>query len=163
MLLYLTYWFPAERRGRVTAIFLAAIPAATIVGGPLSGWSLVTGVGLVATAVSLDSTVLAVASTVLVAAGVSTAQAAFWAMSAGFLTGTGAAAGIALIDSIGNIGGAVSTSLVGVLSDVTGSTAASLYPFGVVLVVGGLLVLLVPRSVNDTAVAAPARDTSSQA
>lgn len=40
VLLYLTYWFPAHRRGRVTAIFLAAIPAATIVGGPLSGWIL---------------------------------------------------------------------------------------------------------------------------
>ncbi|MEJ8278352.1 MFS transporter [Pseudonocardia spirodelae] len=38
ILLYLTYWFPAARRGRITALFLAAIPVATIVGGPLSGW-----------------------------------------------------------------------------------------------------------------------------
>jgi len=38
ILLYLTYWFPAHRRGRITALFLAAIPVATIVGGPLSGW-----------------------------------------------------------------------------------------------------------------------------
>ena len=40
ILLYLTYWYPAKRRGRVTAIFLTAIPMASIFGGPLSGWIL---------------------------------------------------------------------------------------------------------------------------
>ncbi|WP_199445602.1 MFS transporter, partial [Acidisphaera rubrifaciens] len=40
VLLYLTYWYPARRRGRVTAIFLTAIPMASICGGPLSGWLL---------------------------------------------------------------------------------------------------------------------------
>ena len=40
ILLYLTLWFPAARRGRITALFLAAIPTASIVGGPLSGWIL---------------------------------------------------------------------------------------------------------------------------
>jgi MFS-type transporter involved in bile tolerance (Atg22 family) len=84
------------------------------------------------------------------------AQASFWALPAAFLSGTGAAAGIALINSVGNIGGAVATSLVGWLSDLTGSTAASLFPFGVALVVGGLLVLLVPRSVNDDVTAGEA-------
>ena len=38
ILLYLTYWYPANRRGRITAIFLTAIPMASIFGGPLSGW-----------------------------------------------------------------------------------------------------------------------------
>jgi sugar phosphate permease len=40
VLLYLTYWYPANRRGRITAIFLAAIPMSSIFGGPLSGWIL---------------------------------------------------------------------------------------------------------------------------
>src|SRR5580698_4968794 len=40
VLLYLTYWFPASRRGRITALFLTAIPVASILGGPLSGWIL---------------------------------------------------------------------------------------------------------------------------
>jgi sugar phosphate permease len=35
--LYLTYWFPARRRARMVGMFLAAIPIATIIGGPLSG------------------------------------------------------------------------------------------------------------------------------
>jgi D-galactonate transporter len=40
ILLYLTYWYPASRRGRITAIFLAAIPVSSIIGGPVSGWIL---------------------------------------------------------------------------------------------------------------------------
>jgi MFS family permease len=35
--LYLTYWFPARRRARMTGLFLAAIPIAGIIGNPLSG------------------------------------------------------------------------------------------------------------------------------
>jgi ACS family tartrate transporter-like MFS transporter len=36
MLLYMTYWFPDAWRGRFVGIFMAAIPMANIVGGPLS-------------------------------------------------------------------------------------------------------------------------------
>ncbi|WP_233838483.1 MFS transporter [Paraburkholderia sp. ZP32-5] len=38
MILYLTYWYPAQRRGKVMAIFLTSVPISGIVGGPLSGW-----------------------------------------------------------------------------------------------------------------------------
>src|SRR5262245_13156504 len=34
--LYLTYWFPTRRRARMTGLFLAAIPIAGVLGGPLS-------------------------------------------------------------------------------------------------------------------------------
>ena len=40
IILYLTYWFPAARRGRATSLFLAAIALAGVVGNPLSGWIL---------------------------------------------------------------------------------------------------------------------------
>jgi MFS transporter, ACS family, tartrate transporter len=36
MLLYMTYWFPHSWRGRFVGIFMAAIPLANIIGGPLS-------------------------------------------------------------------------------------------------------------------------------
>ena len=36
MILYLTYWFTRAYRGRLVAIFMAALPVANIVGGPLS-------------------------------------------------------------------------------------------------------------------------------
>jgi MFS family permease len=37
ILLYLTFWFPDQYRGRVTSLFLMGIPLAGIVGGPISG------------------------------------------------------------------------------------------------------------------------------
>jgi len=40
IILYLTYWFPAARRGKATSLFLTAIAVAGIVGGPVSGWIL---------------------------------------------------------------------------------------------------------------------------
>ena len=38
MILYLTYWFPAGIRARMTALFVAAIPISGIIGAPLSGF-----------------------------------------------------------------------------------------------------------------------------
>jgi len=38
IVLYLTFWFPSQRRGRVIAMFMSAIAVAGIVGGPVSGW-----------------------------------------------------------------------------------------------------------------------------
>ncbi len=38
IIFYLTIWFPRERRGRVTALFMSAIGISGIIGGPLSGW-----------------------------------------------------------------------------------------------------------------------------
>lgn len=40
VILYLTQWYPAQRRGRVITLFMAAIPLASIIGGPVSGWIL---------------------------------------------------------------------------------------------------------------------------
>jgi MFS family permease len=37
ILLYLTYWVPVSRRARFTALFMASIPIAGVIGGPLSG------------------------------------------------------------------------------------------------------------------------------
>jgi D-galactonate transporter len=40
IILYLTYWYPAGRRGRATSLFLTAVAFAGIIGGPISGWIL---------------------------------------------------------------------------------------------------------------------------
>jgi len=36
MILYLTYWFPAAQRVRITATFMIALPFSSVLGGPLS-------------------------------------------------------------------------------------------------------------------------------
>lgn len=42
IILYLTYWYPAARRSKVTSLFMTGIPMAGVIGGPLSGWILTT-------------------------------------------------------------------------------------------------------------------------
>jgi D-galactonate transporter len=300
VLLYLTYWYPANRRGRITAIFLAAIPMSSIFGGPLSGWilnsldgsdglsgwqwlfvvetipsmilgiltliylddrvehvtwldagekqliaqniareehekedlsqlsaafksgyvwllgliyfsiasgvyiisfwlpsiikqtgvsdplsiglltaipyafaivamilvnqsgdrlrerrwhtvipCLVTTVGLTLTAFAAGNTLLAMIGLTLGAAGASAAQSCFWTLPASFLAGAAAAAGIALVNSLGNIGGFASTFLVGWMSDLTHSTSSSLYLFAVLIAISaGLLLTIPPKLVN---------------
>src|SRR3954463_10591712 len=36
IILYLTYWFPAQYRARIVAIFMVAIPASSFIGSPIS-------------------------------------------------------------------------------------------------------------------------------
>lgn len=42
MVLYISYWFPQEYRGRLTALFMTAIPLSALIGAPLSGFLLET-------------------------------------------------------------------------------------------------------------------------
>jgi ACS family tartrate transporter-like MFS transporter len=65
----------------------------------------------------------------------------FWALPTVFLSGPAAAASIALINSIGNLGGFLGPYVIGYLSDLTGGfTAGLLYLVGAGFL-GGLLVL----------------------
>ena len=50
----------------------------------------------------------------------------FWTLATSFLSGVGAAAGIALINSVGNIGGFVGPYAFGYVKDTTGSFAVGL-------------------------------------
>ncbi len=63
----------------------------------------------------------------LAAMGFYGSKGPFWAMPSMFLTGTAAAASIAWINSIGNLGGFFGPWYVGVMKDVTGSYAGGLY------------------------------------
>src|ERR1700742_1937502 len=40
IILYLTYWYPAHRRGRMTTWFMTAIALSGVIGGPVSGYIL---------------------------------------------------------------------------------------------------------------------------
>jgi D-galactonate transporter len=103
--------------------------------------------GLVVTAAALGDTLLALVGLTLAAAGASTAQASFWTLPSAFLSGAAAAAGIALVNSLGNVAGFASTYLVGWLADLTHSNSASLYLFGGIVLVGAGLTMMLPASV----------------
>jgi sugar phosphate permease len=80
-----------------------------------------------------------------VAMGIYSFMGPFWTMPCEFLTGYSAASGIALITSIGNLGGFVGPFAIGAISDRTDSLYGGLAVAGISLVVSATLVLLLPR------------------
>ncbi len=107
----------------------------------------ITAAGLAFSATPQLGLIPAMVGLTLAAAGASTTQASFWSLPPSFLTGAAAAAGIALVNSLGNIPGMASTSLVGWMTDLTGTPNSSLYVFAALGVIGALLVLSMPRHV----------------
>ena len=81
--------------------------------------------------------------------GILTTLPLFWSLPTSFLAGTGAAAGIALINSIGNLAGFLSPYAVGWLKQATAGNAAGMYMLAAFMVLGGVLAVSVPsRLVN---------------
>ncbi|MYM80988.1 MFS transporter [Duganella sp. FT50W] len=76
--------------------------------------------------------------------GALAALSQFWSLPAAFLGSAAAAAGLALINSLGQIAGFVSPFLVGWIKDATNSTDAALYILSSVLLLGAILVLRIP-------------------
>jgi MFS transporter, ACS family, tartrate transporter len=99
-------------------------------------------VGLVLTGATA-SPIVEMAALTLAALGIYSTLATFWSLPTAFLSGTAAAAGIALINSVGNLGGFVGPYVVGALSDATGSFYAGLLLLAVLILVAGLLALAV--------------------
>ncbi len=73
--------------------------------------------------------------------GMVAAIPAFWALPPKLATGIGAAGGIALINTLGQLGGVVSPFMVGRIRDVTGSTTPALYVIAGILLLGAGTVL----------------------
>ena len=91
------------------------------------------------------STFLTVVLLSFVAIGAYGSMGPFWALPCEFLTGFSAAAGIALINSIGNLGGLVGPYMTGAIAMRTGNPYGGLALAGAFLFVSATLVLLVPR------------------
>ena len=85
------------------------------------------------------------------------AHPVFWSMPAALLSGTAAAAGIALINSVGNLGGFVGPYLVGLMKDATGSTDGGLITLAVILAFGAFLAT---RVAHDPALERAPRESS---
>jgi nitrate/nitrite transporter NarK len=91
-----------------------------------------------------------------------TGYVVFWSIPTAYLKSHAAAGGIALINSIGLLGGFLSPSLIGWLKSATGSLEMGLFAMAALLFVGGLLILVTPAarppqpSLIDSATAADA-------
>jgi MFS family permease len=101
-------------------------------------------VGLVLSVVWAHNTLLAMASLTLATMGILTTLPLFWSLPTAFLAGTGAAAGIAMINSIGNLAGFLSPYAVGWLKQATAANDSGMYMLAAFMLLGGLLALSVP-------------------
>lgn len=166
----LTFWMPtlvkstgvsgAFKIGLLSAIpFLCAIVVMNLLGHSADRrrerrWHLIVpalagAIGFAATASFADNTAMSLLFLSLAAAGVLTCAPLFWSLPTAFLSGTAAAAGIAIVNSVGNLAGFVSPYMVGYLKDLTQSTQSGMYVLAALLVLGAVAVWLTPaRMVN---------------
>jgi len=166
----ITFWLPQivkafSGMGDAAVGFLSAIPwiAATICMVVSSRHSDITrerrwhvalsavggAVGLVAAGVATNP-VLELAALSLAAAGIWGTLGPFWAMSSESLAGAGAAAGIALINSVGNLGGFVGPYLIGWVRTRTNSFAWALLFLALFPIAGAAITLLSRRRPAQT-------------
>jgi ACS family tartrate transporter-like MFS transporter len=86
---------------------------------------------------------LSLAGLAVAHAGMMSMLAPFWSLPTAFLSGTAAAGGIALINSLGNLGGFVGPNIVGQSQTLTGSFELGLTVLAGLMAAGGLLALTI--------------------
>ncbi|MDQ0989227.1 MFS transporter [Streptomyces sp. V3I7] len=164
----LTFWMPTFVEstgikgnfaiGVLSAVpFLAALVAMNLFGRSADKrrerrWhlvipSLMGAVGFSLAASWSGSTALSLIALSFAAAGVLTCAPLFWSLPTAFLGGTAAAAGLAVINSVGNLAGFVSPYMIGALKDSTGSSSIPMYVLALSLVVGAAAVLTTKKDV----------------
>jgi ACS family tartrate transporter-like MFS transporter len=133
----MVFW--AQRADRVNRQRSSlAIPIAVAVAG-LAGAALLLGAGPVPTLAALSVGVV----------GLFCSFGPFWDVPASFLRGTAAAGGIAVINSVGNLGGFVSPYTIGLVKKHTGSFVGGIGIIAGALVVAVVLILAGIRSSGD--------------
>ncbi len=158
----ISFWLPQllqsmSSLGSATIVLLSALPyvAATVglvVVGSRSDrrrerrWHvaiscLIGATGFVLTALAPATPAIALATLSIAAFGIWGTLGPFWAIPTAMLRGTAAAGGIALVNSIGNVGGFVGPYLMGWIRNATGGFTAGLLTLAAILVLGAVIVL----------------------
>lgn len=117
-----------ERRWHFMACILVVAGAVAAIGYLPSNWT------------------LSIVLLSIMCVGYLSVTALFWTIPTAFLSGTAAAGGIALISSLGQVGGLTAPIVIGWVRGATGSLSWGMYTVALVLIVGGLTILLgIPR------------------
>ncbi|HEY6258564.1 MAG TPA: MFS transporter [Xanthobacteraceae bacterium] len=152
------FWLPQVLKAGgltdLTVSLLTAIPYAFATAAMI-GWALLVdksgkkignltitcGLGAVGLVISVltDQVAIGLVGLTIALIGITSARAVFWTIPTRFLTGVGAASGLALINSIGVMGGYFGPELMGVLKDATGGYFAGLLTMAGILAVSTLL------------------------
>ena len=113
---------------------------------------LVTMTGLLLLALMPHWPIMSMFALTLVTIGWAAFVCTFWSLPTAFLTGTAAAAGIALINSVGNLGGYFGPDMIGRIRTATGGASeAAFYTLAAIALAGALIVLFLPRTERKVA------------
>ena len=113
---------------------------------------LVKMVGLLILAIVPHWPIMSMFALTLITIGWGAYVVTFWSLPTAFLRGTAAAAGIALINSVGNLGGYFGPDMIGRIRTANGgATEAAFYTLAAVALLGALIILLLPRTERKAA------------
>ncbi len=167
----MTFWLPQLIKdtltrdplkiGWITAIPWGAAAVAMITAGRHSDitgerrWHIAVSVFVASAAFAVSaipgiSGVAGLAAITFAAMGIVCANSMVWALPTALLSGAAAAAGIAWINSVGNLAGQVSPYLIGLIRDKTHSMFAALMVLSVAALSAALLTLYVTRKSTQT-------------
>jgi len=107
----------------------------------LAGCALAGALGYAVSACFGDNTLVLVVGLSFAATGIIAGIGLFWILPPRVLTGAAAAGGIALINSVGQLGGIITPYMVGKIRDVTGSASLGLYVVALECLLGAALLL----------------------
>jgi ACS family tartrate transporter-like MFS transporter len=157
-----TFWLPQIVQGNsglgsATVVLLSAIPyVAATMGLVMVGASsdrhgerrwhvavpcLIGALGFVLTVMAPQTLAVSLTTLSIAAFGIWGTLGPFWTLPTAFLRGTAAAGGIALVNSVGNVGGFVGPIIVGEIRERTGQFAPGLLTLAGVLVFGAIVAL----------------------
>lgn len=160
-----SFWLPQivqanSGLGSATVVLLSAIPyvSATVglvaVGASSDRFAerrwhvaipcLIGATGFVLTVMAPQTLAVSLATLSIAAFGIWGTLGPFWTLPTAFLRGTAAAGGIALVNSVGNVGGFVGPILVGWIRDSTGQFAPGLLTLAGILVLGAAIAVALP-------------------
>jgi MFS transporter, ACS family, tartrate transporter len=160
----ITFWLPqivqrSSGLGSATIVLLTAIPyVSAAIGMVLIGSSsdrtgerrwhvavpcLIGAAGFVLTVLAPQTPAASLTTLSIAAFGIWGTLGPFWTLPTAFLRGSAAAGGIALVNSIGNVGGFVGPFLMGWIREATGSFSAGLLTLAAILVCAAGLMLAI--------------------
>ena len=106
-------------------------------------------VGLILSGIFLASPILSVAFLSVATAGVIGSIPLFWPIPSAFLAGTAAAAGIGIVNSVGNLGGYIGPNVTIWMKRISADPSAPLYGIAGIMFLGALLtIFFIPKTVN---------------
>lgn len=122
--------------GAVVMLLWAKIAARAANRIPYVAGALVVAAAALCLSTYVDGAVLKLLCLCFTVSGILSFQATYWAIPSGFLTGRAAAGGLALIVSVGNLGGFVGPSMIGALKQMSGGFTVPLFAIAAVMLVG---------------------------